>query len=91
MISYTHADLHNKTQELQELAKRTPVLIQDGETKQVLMSYDRYKELAGEQVDKPFVSAYDAYMAIMADFSEEQLDALADADVEFDMSFVGVH
>lgn len=87
MISYTNADLHNKTQELQELAKRTPVLIQDGETKQVLMSYDRYKELAGEQADKPFKSAYEAFMEMMSSFSEEEQELLANCDIEFDMSF----
>lgn len=88
MISYTNADLHNKTAELQALANRTPILIDDGDTKQVLMSYEQYKTLSQENTGKPFVSAYDAYMQIMADWSDEKLDALADADVEFDMSFV---
>lgn len=87
MIAYTNADLHNKTAELQALASRTPILIADGDSKQVLMSYEQYQELGG--ADKSFVSAYDAYMAIMADWTDEQLNALADADVEFDMSFVG--
>lgn len=87
MMAYTNADLHHKTAELQALANHTPILIADGDTKQVLMSYKQYQELGG--ADKSFVSAYDAYMAIMADWTDEQLNALADADVEFDMSFVG--
>lgn len=40
MIAYTNADLHNKTAELQALADRTPILIADGDSKQVLMSYE---------------------------------------------------
>lgn len=38
--------------------------------------------------DKPSLSAYDAYMQIMSDYSDEELEALADDSVEFDMSFL---
>lgn len=40
MISYTNAQLHEDTAHLQKLAKYSPILIQDGDTKQVLMSYE---------------------------------------------------
>lgn len=86
-ISYTHHDLQNRTLELQELAKKHPILIQDGETKQVLLSYDDYKKMAGETADEPFESAYDFFVKMMADFSSEELALLADDSIEFDMSF----
>lgn len=86
MLAYTQHDLQNKTAELQELAKQSPVLIETGDMPQVLMSYDEYLKMGGEP-KSPFVSAYAAYMSIMSDFPQEQLDALAESDVEFDMSF----
>lgn len=87
MISYTNADLAQNTAHLQQLANQLPILIADGDTKQVLMSYERYKELAGENADKPFVGAYDAFMEMMSSFSEEEQELLANCDIEFDMSF----
>lgn len=87
MISYTNADLAQNTAHLQQLANELPILIADGDTKQVLMSYERYKELAGENADKPFISAYDAFMEMMSGYTDEELDALARDDIELDMSF----
>ncbi|MDO5051026.1 MAG: hypothetical protein Q4D68_04730 [Moraxella equi] len=86
MISYGNADLHERIAHLQKLANKHPVLIQDGDTKQVLLDYEHYKELVGDDADRPFLSAYDAFVAMMSDFSEEGLTLLTKDDVVFDMS-----
>lgn len=87
MISYTNADLHNKTAELQALANRTPILIDDGDTKQVLMSYEQYQALAN--TDKSLNETQQFLSAMMAGLSKTEQALLADSDIEFDMSFVG--
>lgn len=79
--------MHEDTAHLQKLAKYSPILIQDGDTKQMLMSYEDYKKLAGNDADKPFVSAYDVFMQMFEGYSDEELEVLASDDIEFDMSF----
>lgn len=77
-ISYTHHDLQNRTLELQELAKKHPILIQDGETKQVLLNYDDYKKMAGEAADElRFLSLHDA---IFTNMPAELYQLLAEMD-----------
>lgn len=88
MISYTNDYLHQHTAELQKMAEQLPVLISDNGRKQVLMDYEHYKKLAGENADQPFISAYDAFMEMMSGYTDEQLEALAKDDIEFDMSFL---
>lgn len=88
MMAYTNADLHHKTAELQALANHTPILIADGDTKQVLMSYEQYQELAGELDEVPN-DAHQFLLAMMAGLSKKEQELLANSDIEFDMSFVG--
>lgn len=71
----------------QQHAEQEPVIVSNGNQKQILMDYEQYEQLSNTKSNKPFVSAYDAYMQIMSDFSQEELEILACDDIEFDMSF----
>lgn len=58
----TSEQLHHRTQEIQKLAHIEPVLIANGDERQVLMDYDEYAKLAGFTPDKPFVSLGEIFM-----------------------------
>lgn len=88
MISYTQHDLQNRTLELQELAKQHPVLIQTGETKQVLLSYADYQKMAGNIENEPLQSASDFLLQLGLGLTDEELEILVNSDVEFDMSLL---
>lgn len=83
MIEVTVAEFIKNPGHIQSLAQKEPVIVGEGENKQILMDYDEYLSINSPT---PHQGAYDAYMKIMADFPKEKLDALADDKVEFDMS-----
>lgn len=86
MISYTYQDLQNQANELQQIVQRRPVLIEDNGLKQVLISYDDYKQIAGENADKPFESGHEFLRRMRSVFSEEELEILANDAATYDMS-----
>lgn len=89
MIEVSAVQFIQNPAHIQALATKEPVIVDNGKHKQVLMNYDDYQALTKKMdADKPSLSAYDAYMQIMSDYSDEELEALADDSVEFDMSFL---
>lgn len=78
MRAYTQQDLKQRTAELQAIAQTQPILIADGEQKQVLLSYDDYQKMLN---NKPFVSLADAFENIPEDI-RQALASLDEADLE---------
>lgn len=62
----------------QLLAKKEPVIVSNGEQKQVLLDYDHYQQLT----DKPFVSLYDAIYANMSPELRQALAQMSDDELE---------
>lgn len=82
MLTVTSAELHKDTKNIQNLADKEPVLIENGNSKQVLLDYDHYQKIVGKEADKPFVSAYDAFFANMSPELYQALAKLDDKDLE---------
>ena len=78
MLTVTSSDLHKDTKNIQDLANREPVLIDNGNNKQVLLDYDHYQKIVGKNADKPVVSLYESFANIPPDLA----DTLA--EIEFD-------
>lgn len=86
MLTVTISDLKKDTKNIQNLAHHEPVLIEGGDSKQVLLDYDHYQKIVGKDADKPFVSLYDTFVNIASQFSDEERAILADIDDESDFS-----
>ena len=84
MIEVTVVQLAQNPDHIQKLAQKEPVLVADGDTKQVLMDYEQYKQLA--HVDEQPETAYEFLERMMSRFSAEELEILANDDTNYDMS-----
>lgn len=87
MIKVTNTQFIQNPSHIQHLAEQEPVLVENGDKTQVLMDYEQYAQLSGENPDKPFVSLYDAFSQIASEFSDEEREILANVDDEADFSF----
>lgn len=91
MIEVTVAEFIKNPSHVQSLAQKEPVIVGDGDNKQVLMDYDEYQKSIGEDVNKPPMTGRE-FLAEMAEgMTDEQLELLASTDMEFDMSFSGAN
>lgn len=87
MIEVTAVQFIQNPEHIQALAEKEPVIVDNGKQKQVLMNYDDYQALKKADTDKP-LSAYDAFIEMISDYTDEELVALAKDDIELDMSFL---
>lgn len=76
MIEFTADELTTRTAHIQRLAQNRPVLISDGEHKQVLMTYDDYLKLGGE----PQSQNQSFYETFFGNMPPELANALAKFD-----------
>lgn len=89
MIKITRDEFAKNVQKFQEVAQKEPVLVTDGDKSQILLDYDDYKKLTTDV--HPAQNAYEAFFVGMSRFSHEEQEALANAEIEFDLSFLGSH
>lgn len=78
MIEVTATTFAKNPTHFQLLATKEPVIVSNGEQKQILLDYDQYQQLA----DKPFVSLYDAIVANMSPELRQALQQMNDDDLE---------
>lgn len=77
----THEFLQNPTH-FQTLADKEPIIVENGEQKQILMNYSDFLKLNPQ---KPAVSLYDVFANVPDELREALL--LIDDDIEEDFSF----